>query len=181
MNENTFVDSFFYCFNLFVSLFFSSVCFFCFLSHFEINKCSVKSLITILTYFLLKYNWKKKTRKVFFGHYSLSAQTGIPVSQTAWIRHWIESLSHFFLHCHHFMNICATLLDDLQFFRQWISGFTSLFYEKPNFNPNQNNKILSSISFIIKSEKFSGLLFRRNLKYIDYKTSNSHSYLISQF
>ena len=38
----------------------------------------------------------------------------------------IESLSHFFLHCHHFTNIRATLLDDLQsvdrnipsFFRQ---------------------------------------------------------------
>ena len=38
----------------------------------------------------------------------------------------IDSLSHFFLHCHHFTNIRATLLDDLQsvdrnipsFFRQ---------------------------------------------------------------
>ena len=26
----------------------------------------------------------------------------------------IESLSHFFLHCHHFTNIHATLVDDLQ-------------------------------------------------------------------
>ena len=26
----------------------------------------------------------------------------------------VDSLSRFFLHCHHFTNICATLLDDLQ-------------------------------------------------------------------
>ena len=42
--------------------------------------------------FLLKYNWKKKTWKVFFGRKSLGAQTGIPVSQTALTRHWGNSL-----------------------------------------------------------------------------------------
>ena len=59
------------------------------LSHFEIIRCIVKSLIATSTYFSLKYNWKKKTWKVFFRRQSLGAQTGIPVSQTAWIRHWI--------------------------------------------------------------------------------------------
>ena len=78
----------------------------------------------------------------------------------------IESLSHFFLHCHHFTNTHATLLDDLQSVDRKITGFPDnelvdlLLYESPNFNLNQNNKILcSSICFIIKSERFSGSLF----------------------
>ena len=35
--------------------------------------------------FMLKYSWKKKTWKVFFGHQSLGDQTSIRVSQMAWI------------------------------------------------------------------------------------------------
>ena len=35
--------------------------------------------------FMLKYSWKKKTWKVFFGHQSLGDQTSILVSQMAWI------------------------------------------------------------------------------------------------
>ena len=73
----------------------------------------------------------------------------------------IESHSHFFLHCHHFTNIHATLLDVLQSVDRNISSFSDnklvdlLLYGSPNFNLNQNNKILSSsISFIIKSERF---------------------------
>ena len=83
----------------------------------------------------------------------------------------IESLSHFFLHCHHFTNIRATLLDDLQSVDRKITSFSDnelvdlLLYESPNFNLNQNNKILSSsICFIIKSERFSGSLFEKELK-----------------
>ena len=75
----------------------------------------------------------------------------------------IESLSYFFLHCHHFTNIHATLLDVLQSVDRNISSFSDnklvdlLLYGSPNFNLNQNNKIpSSSISFIIKSERFSG-------------------------
>ena len=78
----------------------------------------------------------------------------------------IESLSHFFLHCHHFTNIHATLLDDLQSVDRNIPSFSDnelvdlLLYGSPNFNLNRNNKILSSsISFITKSERFSGSLF----------------------
>ena len=78
----------------------------------------------------------------------------------------IEFLSHFFLHCHHFTNRRATLLDDLQSVDKNIPNFSDnelvdlLLYGSPNFNLNQNNKILSSsISFIIKSERFSGSLF----------------------
>ena len=58
---------------------------FCLLSHCEITRGSEKSLITNSTYFLLKYHCKKKTWKAFFRCHSLDAQTGIPVSQTAWI------------------------------------------------------------------------------------------------
>ena len=69
----------------------------------------------------------------------------------------IESLSHFFLNCHHFTNICATLFDDLQSVDRNIPSFSDnelvdlLLYGSPNFDFNQNNKILSSsTSFIIK-------------------------------
>ena len=78
----------------------------------------------------------------------------------------IESLSHFFLHCHHLANIRATLLGDLQSADinfPCVSDNDSvdlLLYGSPNFNSNQNNKILSSfISFIIKSERFGGSLY----------------------
>ena len=40
-------------------------------------------------YFWLKYNYKKKTWKVFCRCQSLGAQTGIPVSQTAWMHHYL--------------------------------------------------------------------------------------------
>ena len=83
----------------------------------------------------------------------------------------IESLCYFFLHCHHFTNIRATLLDDLQSVDINIPSFSDndsvdlLLYRSSNFNSNQNNKVpSSSISFIIKSEKFSGLLFKKELK-----------------
>ena len=78
----------------------------------------------------------------------------------------IESLSHLFLQCHNFTNIRATLLVDLQSVDRSIISFPDnelvdlLLYGTPNFNLNQDNKILSSyISFIIKSERFSGSLF----------------------
>ena len=78
----------------------------------------------------------------------------------------IESISHFFLHCHHFTNIRASLLDDLQSVDRNIPSFSDnglvdlLLYGSPKFKLNQINKILSSsISFIIKSERFSWSLF----------------------
>ena len=81
----------------------------------------------------------------------------------------IESLSHFFLYCHHFTNIRVTLLDDLQSGDANIPSFSDnelvdlLLYGSSNFNLSQNNKILSSsISFIIKSERFMAHFFKRN-------------------
>ena len=77
----------------------------------------------------------------------------------------IESFSHFFLHCHYFTNIRATLLDDLKSVDANIPSFSDnelmdlVLYGSLKFNSNQNNKILSSsISFIIKSEGFSDSL-----------------------
>ena len=77
-----------------------------------------------------------------------------------------ESLSHFFLHCHHFRNILVTLFDDLQSVDRNIPSFSVnelvdlLLYGSPNFNLNQNNMIpSSSISLIIKSERFSDSFF----------------------
>ena len=77
----------------------------------------------------------------------------------------IESLSHFFLHCHYFTNIRSTLLDDLKSVDANIPSFSDnelmdlVLYGSLKFNSNQNNKILSSsISFIIKSEGFSDSL-----------------------
>ena len=55
---------------------------------FQKNEMHCESLILTSTYFLLKYNWRKKTWKVFFGLQSLGTHRGILVSQTAWIRHW---------------------------------------------------------------------------------------------
>ena len=40
----------------------------------EITRCIAKSLIASSTYFLFKYNWKKKTWNEFFGRQSLGAQ-----------------------------------------------------------------------------------------------------------
>ena len=40
-----------------------------------------------LTATLVEIQLKKENSKIAFGRQSLGAQTGIPVSQTAWIRH----------------------------------------------------------------------------------------------
>ena len=77
----------------------------------------------------------------------------------------IESLSHFFLHCHYFTNICSTLFSELQSADVNIAKFSDnelvdlLLYGSPKFDTDQNHKILSScISFILNSERFDGSL-----------------------
>ena len=56
------------------------------LSYLEIIRCIVRSLIATLKCFLLKYNWKNKTWKMFF----CGARVWVPkqVNQMAWIHHW---------------------------------------------------------------------------------------------
>ena len=111
--------------------FFFCVCF-CLLSHSKIIRCTAKSLITTSTCFLLKCKWKKNL-KVFFGRQSLGAPTGIPVSQTTWIRHWSVS----FWHCSKgwdIANITQLSLNDLWFFSvSSVYRHRFLFTEKLNF------------------------------------------------
>ena len=75
----------------------------------------------------------------------------------------IESLSHFFLHCHYFTSIRSTLFSELQSADANIVKFSDnqivdlLLYGGPKFDTDQNHKILSfCISFILKSEGFDG-------------------------
>ena len=75
----------------------------------------------------------------------------------------IESLSHFFLHCHYFTTIRSTLFSELQSVDANIAKFSDneivnlLLYGSPKFDTDENHKILSScISFILKSERFNG-------------------------
>ena len=70
---------------------------FCLLSHFKIIRRILKSLITTLMYFLLKYNWKNKTWKELFGSQSLGMESSILVSKTAWIDPWYFSLPNLHL------------------------------------------------------------------------------------
>ena len=77
----TLADKFFFHFDVFLSGFFLFFQQFCLPSHFQIIKCIVKSLITTS----VEYHLKIKNLRVFFGHQSSRAQSGIRVSQTTWI------------------------------------------------------------------------------------------------
>ena len=74
MNEKIFVDSFFFRFNLCLN--FSLLSAFLYFKPFEIIRWIVKLLIATWIYYMLKYNWKKKTWKVFFGR--PNRYTGLP-------------------------------------------------------------------------------------------------------
>ena len=89
-----------------LSLVFLFGLYFCILSHFEIIRCIVKSLISTSNYFLLKYNCKKKTWKVFFWVQEFGCPNCIIlVSQMTWICHCIMIMSLYYvtvfiLNCH---------------------------------------------------------------------------------
>ena len=77
----------------------------------------------------------------------------------------VESVSHFFLHCHYFTDIRKTLFNELQSVDENILNQSDnemvelLLYSSNKFKFQQNCSILkSSIKFIIKSERFSGSL-----------------------
>ena len=77
----------------------------------------------------------------------------------------IESVSHFFLHCHYYSNIHSTLLNELQSIDINLLNQEDdivvevLLYGSTKFNNNQNFRLLSSsIDYILKSERFSGSL-----------------------
>ena len=77
----------------------------------------------------------------------------------------VESVSHFFLHCHYHSNIRSTLLNELQSIDINLLNQEDdivvevLLYGSTKFNTNQNYRLLSSsIDYILKSERFSGSL-----------------------
>ena len=78
----------------------------------------------------------------------------------------VESVSHFFLHCHYYSNIGSTLLNELQLIDLNLLNqeddivVEALLYGSTKFNTNQNFRLLSSsIDYILKSERFSGSFF----------------------
>ena len=77
----------------------------------------------------------------------------------------VESVSHFFLHCHYYSNIRSTLLNELQSIDINLLNQEDdivvevLLYGSTKFNTNQNFRLLSSSTdYILKSERFSGSL-----------------------
>ena len=76
----------------------------------------------------------------------------------------VESVSHFFLHCHYYSNIHSTLLNELQsidinlLIQEDDIVVEVLLYGSTKFN-NQNCRLLSSsIDYILKSERFKHIL-----------------------
>ena len=79
----------------------------------------------------------------------------------------VESISHFYLHCHYYSNIRSTLLNELQSFDKNLSNQEDdiivevILSESTKFNNNQNFGLLSSsIGYILKSERFCGSLLQ---------------------
>ena len=77
----------------------------------------------------------------------------------------VESITHFFLHCHHFNQFCQTLLDSVKRIVNSISILTDdalvnpLLYGSQNYNFEENSKIIKvSIKYILSTERFSGPL-----------------------
>ena len=77
----------------------------------------------------------------------------------------VESVSHFFLHCHYYSNIDPTFLNELQSVdinllnQEDYIVVEVLLYGSTKFDTIQNFRLLSfSVDYILKSERFSGSL-----------------------
>ena len=77
----------------------------------------------------------------------------------------VESVSHFFLHCHYYSNIHSTLLNELQSIDLNLLNQEDdivvevLLYGSTKFNNNQSFRLLSpSVDYILKSKSCSGSL-----------------------
>ena len=77
----------------------------------------------------------------------------------------VESVSHFFLHCHYYSNIDPTFLNELQSIdinllnQEDYIVVEVLLYGSTKFDTIQNFRLLSfSVDYILKSERFSGSL-----------------------
>ena len=89
MNENTFIDSFFFHFNLFCLIVFLFCLHFCLLSQFK-NDALWNHWLLFKHIFCWNTTQKRKHEKSFLGA-CLVAQTGILISQKTWICPWIRN------------------------------------------------------------------------------------------
>ena len=78
----------------------------------------------------------------------------------------VESTAHFFLHCHHYLNIRAKLLNSLEVIDTILHKLSKeqltrvLLYGFSQFDQNQNRNVLnSSIDYIVESKRFESSLF----------------------
>ena len=77
----------------------------------------------------------------------------------------VESTAHFFLHCHHYHNIRAKLLNSLEVIDTNLltlseEQLTKVLCGFSQFDQNQNKNVLnSSINYIVESKHFESYLF----------------------
>ena len=77
----------------------------------------------------------------------------------------VESTAHFFLHCHHYHNIRAKLLNSLEVIDTNLlklseEQLTKVLLYSSQLDQNQNRNILnSSINYIVESKGFESSLF----------------------
>ena len=78
----------------------------------------------------------------------------------------VESTAHFFLHCHHYHNIRAKLLNSLEVIDTNLLKLSEeqltkvLLYSFSQLDQNQNRNILnSSVDYIVESKRFESSLF----------------------
>ena len=131
MNESTFIDKFFFGFDLFLSHSFSLLTAFLSSKPFQNNQMHCEIIDATSIHLLLKYNWKRKL-EVFFGQqFGLSNwYTTLRASLTAWYvlsihnrlrsarNDWILSsftwifLSNIFLaqNCHLYSSLCWLMI-----------------------------------------------------------------------
>ena len=85
----------------------------------------------------------------------------------------VESTAHFFLHCHHYHNIRAKLLNSLEVIDTNLLKLSEeqltkvLPYSFSQIDQNQNRNVLnSSINYIVESKRFESSLFWSRDKFL---------------
>ena len=78
----------------------------------------------------------------------------------------VETINHYFLHCHYYNNICKTLLDTVKEITNiCLSDFSDetlvnlLLYGNSIYSLEENKEVIkASINFILSSQRFAGAL-----------------------
>ena len=85
----------------------------------------------------------------------------------------VESTAHFFLHCHHYHNIRAKLLNSLEVIDTNLLKLSEeqltkvLLYGFSQLDQNQNRNVLnSSINYIVESKRFESSLLQSRDKFL---------------